>query len=103
LDPRARVLAAYRVFDGRAADLGLGRRDGETLEEHRARVTAGVALSDGHLARLAGAAEHAAYAPSAPSRDEADEAVHDARTSIGDLRRDAGLLRRLIGTYRPGL
>lgn len=103
LEPRARVLAAYRVFDGSAADLGLGRRDGETLEEHRVRVSAAVALSDGHLARFAGAVEHAAYAPASVSRADADEAVHDAKTAIADLRRDAGWIRRIVGTYRPGL
>jgi transglutaminase-like putative cysteine protease len=102
-EPRERVLAAYRVFDGAAADLGLGRREGETLEEHRARLSATVALSDGHLARLAGIAERAAYAAPAPSREEADAAGRDARTAIADLRRNAGILRRIAGTYRLGL
>jgi hypothetical protein len=102
-EPRARVLAAYRVFDGRAADLGRGRRPGETFLEHRARLAAAVALSNGHLDRLAQAAARAAYAAPSPSGEEADAAVHDARTAIRDLRRDAGWLRRLTGTYRPGL
>jgi hypothetical protein len=102
-DPRERVLAAYRVFDGAAADLGLGRREGETLEEHRARLSATVALSDGHLARLAGIAGRAAYAAPAPSREEADAAGRDARTAIADMRRSVGILRRIAGTYRPGL
>jgi transglutaminase-like putative cysteine protease len=102
-DPRERVLAAYRVFDGAAADLGLGRREGETLEEHRARLSATVALSDGHLARLAGIAGRAAYAAPTPSREEADAAGRDARTAIADMRRSVGILRRIAGTYRPGL
>jgi transglutaminase-like putative cysteine protease len=102
-DPRERVLAAYRVFDGAAADLGLGRREGETLEEHRARLSAAVALSDGHLARLTGISGRAAYAAPAPSREEAEAAGRDARTAIADLRRSAGVLRRIAGTYRPGL
>lgn len=102
-DPRERVLAAYRVFDGAAADLRLGRREGETVEEHRARLSATVALSDGHLARLAGLAERAAYAAPAPSREEADAAGRDARTAIADLRRGVGIIRRIAGTYRPGL
>jgi transglutaminase-like putative cysteine protease len=101
--PRERVLAAYRVFDGGAADLGLGRREGETLEEHAARLAAAVALSDGHLRRLAAAAGRAAYAPGSPSPEEARLATTDARLAIRDLRRDAGWLRRLVGTYRPGL
>jgi transglutaminase-like putative cysteine protease len=102
-DPRDLVLAAYRVFDGEAADLGMGRRDGETLEEHHARLTALVALSNGHLSRLTEATTRAAYAASSPSRDEAGAAVRDARTAIADLRRGAGVLRRIVGTYRPGV
>jgi transglutaminase-like putative cysteine protease len=102
-DPRERVLAAYRVFDGVATDLGLGRRDGETVEEHRARLSASVAFSDGHLGRLAQLAERAAYGSAAPGTDEADAATKDARTAIADLRKDAGVLRRIVGTYRPGL
>jgi transglutaminase-like putative cysteine protease len=102
-EPRDRILAAYRVFDGVAADLGLGRRDGETVEEHRARLSAAVAFSDGHLAHLAKVAERAAYGSSAPRAEEADAAAKDARTAIADLRKDAGPFRRIVGTYRPGL
>jgi transglutaminase-like putative cysteine protease len=102
-DPRRRVLAAYRVFDGVAADLGVGRRDGETVEEHRARLSAAVAFSDGHLADLATLAERAAYGSSAPAAEDAEAAVKDARTAIADLRKDAGLVRRIVGIYRPGL
>jgi transglutaminase-like putative cysteine protease len=102
-DPRDRILAVYRVFDGKAADLGLGRREGETLEEHRARLSAAVALSDGHLGHLAALAARAAYAEDSPSPAEAKQALRDARTAIGDLRRDAGWVRRIVGTYRPGI
>jgi transglutaminase-like putative cysteine protease len=102
-DARERVLAAYRVFDGVAADLGLGRRDGETIEEHRARLSATVALSDGHLARLVQLVGRAAYGPSPPHPEDADAAVRNARTAIADLRHDAGMLKRILGTYRPGL
>jgi transglutaminase-like putative cysteine protease len=102
-DARERVLAAYRVFDGVAADLGLGRRAGETVDEHRARIAADVAFSDGHLARLAQTVERAAYAPAEPRPDEARTAANDARTAIADVRNHAGLMRRIIGTYRPGL
>jgi hypothetical protein len=91
------------VFDGRATDLGLGRRGGETVEEHRARLSAAVALSDGHLARLATAAEQAAYSPHEPSADQADAALRDGRTAISDLRKDAGFVRRIVGVYRPGV
>lgn len=101
--PRELVLAAYRVFDGRAADLGLGRRDGETLEEHRARLSVAVALSDGHLSRLANVVARAAYGSEPPSGDEARAAIRDGRTAISDLRRHAGWVRRIAGTYRPGV
>jgi transglutaminase-like putative cysteine protease len=102
-EPRERVLAAYRVFDGEATDLGLGRREGETLEEHRARLAATVAFSDGHLGRLTSAAARAAYSPEQPTPQEAREVAQEARRAIRDLRRDAGWLRRAMGTYRPGI
>ena len=102
-EPREHVLAAYRVFDGEAADLGMGRREGETLDEHRARLAAAIAFSDGHLGRLTTLATRAAYAPEAPTRAEADASVEDAHRAIRELRRDAGLIRRIVGTYRPGV
>ncbi len=102
-EPREHVLAAYRVFDGEAADIGLGRREGETIEEHRARLAASIAFSDGHLGRLTTLAVRAAYAPESPSRSDADASTEDARKAIRDLRKEAGLLRRITGTYRPGL
>ena len=102
-EPREHVLAAYRVFDGEAADIGLGRREGETIQEHRARLAASIAFSDGHLGRLTTLAVRAAYAPESPSRSDADASTEDARKAIRDLRKEAGLLRRITGTYRPGL
>lgn len=102
-EPREHVLAAYRVFDGEAADLGLGRRDGETLDEHRARLAAAIAFTDGHLGRLTIQAIRAAYAADAPTPEEARSAVEDAHGAIRELRKDAGLIRRIVGTYRPGL
>jgi transglutaminase-like putative cysteine protease len=100
--PRELVLAAYRVFDGEAADVGLGRRDGETLEEHRLRLGRTVTVSDGHLDRLTAAATMAAYSSQAPSAGDAQEAVRAARTAGADVRRSAGLARRIVGVYRPG-
>jgi transglutaminase-like putative cysteine protease len=102
-EPREHVLAAYRVFDGEAADLGLGRRDGETLDEHRARLAAAIAFTDGHLGRLTTRATRAAYAAEAPTPEEAKASVEDAHRAIRELRKDAGLVRRIVGTYRPGL
>jgi transglutaminase-like putative cysteine protease len=102
-DPDALVLRAYRVFDGEAADLGLGRADGETLAEHRDRLAAVVPFSDGHLERLTMAATRAAYSGRPTTEAEARDALRDARTAIRDIRSDAGLVRRLRGVYRPGL
>ena len=102
-EPRDHVLAAYRVFDGEAADLGFGRRDGETLDEHRARLAAAIAFTDGHLGRLTTQAIRAAYAADAPTPEEARSAVEDAHGAIRELRKDAGLIRRIVGTYRPGV
>ena len=102
-DPDTLVLRVYRVFDGEAADLGLGRADGETLAEHRDRLAAAVRFSDGHLDRLTAAAIRAAYSGRSTTEAEAREALSDARTAIRDIRSDAGLVRRLRGVYRPGL
>jgi transglutaminase-like putative cysteine protease len=102
-EPREAVLAAYRVFDGEAADLGLGRSSGETLAEYRDRIASTVRFSDGHLATLTGAAMRAAYAPESPDPDEAREAAKAAHTAIRDMRRSTGLVRRVTGIYRPGV
>jgi hypothetical protein len=102
-EPREHILAAYRVFDGEAADLGLGRREGETLDEHRARLAAAIAFTDGHVGRLTTQATRAAYAAEPPSPEEARSAVEDAHGAIRELRKDAGLIRRIVGTYRPGV
>jgi transglutaminase-like putative cysteine protease len=102
-EPREHVLAAYRVFDGEAADLGLGRREGETLDEHRARLAAAIAFTDGHLGRLTALATRAAYAPAPPTPEEARGSVEDAHRAIRELRKDVGLVRWIVGTYRPGV
>jgi transglutaminase-like putative cysteine protease len=101
--PRDTALAAFRLFDGEAADVGLGRRPGETLSEYRGRLTERVRFSDGHLERLTSVATRAAYAEDEVDPDEARAALRDARSAIRDVRRDAGLARRLIGVYRPGI
>jgi hypothetical protein len=100
--PRQRVLATYRVFDGGAADLGLGRHEGETLQEYRERLSEGVRFSDGHLAALTTAAIRAAYSPIEPDAREASETASAAKTALRDMRRDAGFIRRITGLYRPG-
>lgn len=100
--PRELVLATYRVFDSGAADLGLGRREGETPVEYRERLSEGVHFSDGHLAALTAAAVRAAYSPIEPGADDATEATKAAKTAIRDMRRDVGIVRRIAGIYRPG-
>ncbi len=101
--PSEVVLAAYRLFEGEAADVGLGRRPGETLTEYRARLSGRVRFTDGHLARLVGSATWAAYADAEPTRDDARRALADARSAIRDVRRSVGPARRLLGVYRPGV
>lgn len=99
--PPARVLAAYRVFEGAAADLGLGRMAGETPLEHRARLARTLPSLDGHLDVLVAAAVRAAYAPEPPSPAEAADAARAAREAIRAIRRDVGIPRSLAGRYRP--
>jgi len=98
--PRELVLAAYRVFDGRAADLGLGRADGETVAEHRDRLTGAIRFSDGHLRRLTLAATRAAYSDHAVREDEAREALRASRVALRDMRKETGFARRVAGIYR---
>ena len=100
-EPRALVLAAYDVFASRAADLGLGRLPGETIEEHRRRL-ARAPEADGDLERLTRIVSAAAYAATPPGPEEALEARRAARGAIRGLRREVGLLRRVVGAYRPG-
>ena len=68
---------------------GLGRREGETLEEHRARLAAAIAFTDGHLGRLTSLARHAprtrprpprATKPTPPSTTPARRSASCART-----------------------
>jgi len=101
--PNELVLAAYRVFDGEAADLGLGRAPGETLGEHRERLMRTARFADGHLERLTDLATKAAYARGQVSPDDARAAVAEARAAIRDLRRGAGVARRTLGVFRPGI
>jgi transglutaminase-like putative cysteine protease len=100
---REAVLAAYRVFDGEAADLGMGRRDGETLLEYGLRIREAVPFSDGHLEALTAAATRAAYSAEPIAPEEAEQATRVARVAIRDMRRSAGIVRRITGVYRPGL
>jgi hypothetical protein len=100
---RNAVLAEYRAFTERAADLGFRREDGETIEEYGERLGANVRLSDGHLGRLSAAAERAAYSEEGPVDAEVGAVRSDAKVALKDVRRSVGLMRRIRGLYRPEL
>lgn len=99
--PRDLILIAYDLFESRATDLGLGRREGETRHEYQLRLRQGVRFSDGHLERLTGLADLAMYAGREPTSEEADAALEATRTLTGDIRRHAGRPRTVLGAMRP--
>jgi hypothetical protein len=98
---RERALAALRLFEARAGDVGLGRGPGETAWEYRGRLSREVQLSDGHLDRLTGIATTAAYSPRGVTDQQAHEAGRAGRTAIRDVRRSVGMARRVAGLWRP--
>ena len=99
--PRTLTLAAYRLFASRAADLGFGRRPGETMPEYHARLTRDLPSPNGDLERLTRAAAVAAYSPHDPTRGEATSAVSAGRAAIASVRGDVPLYRRIAGAFRP--
>jgi hypothetical protein len=101
--PREVVLSTYRSFSGSAADLGLGRAQGETLREFRDRLRREVRFSDGHLHRLTAIVDRAAYSEQDVTTDDASEAVSSARRALKEMRRSTPVGRRLLGVFRPGL
>ncbi len=101
--PRELVLATYRVFDGEATEIGLGRGTGETLHEYRERLLTCVTFTNGHVERLTGTANRAAYSSREIGESEAHEAVEAARTVMREMRRQTSLLKRVAGAYRPRL
>ncbi len=98
--PRALILATYDVFVERAADLGYGRGQGETLDEYGRRLSTSGALSDGHLDRLTSIAVRAAYASQDPPESDVQDAAEAASTTLHDLRGGTGWGRRISGQYR---
>jgi transglutaminase-like putative cysteine protease len=99
--PGERVVAALGMVQGVAADLGLGRRSGETLHEYRDRLRGSVVLSDGHLDLVTGLAELALYSDRPVPSDDAGAVVTASRVVVQDLRRNAGMKRRVLGALRP--
>ncbi len=102
-DPTKMVLATYRVFTGEAADLGLGRNEGETVDEYERRLAGAVSFSDGHLETLSGLVDRAAYSGRPVSEADARSAGYAARTAMREMRRNTALVRRIVGIYRPGI
>ncbi|MGH2767070.1 MAG: transglutaminase TgpA family protein [Actinomycetota bacterium] len=99
--PRRRALAAYRLLEAGAADVGLGRRPGETPLEYRSRLLDEAAPSDGHLDRLTAIVGRAMYSAGGVGTDEASEAVAAARLALRDIRRHSGPFRVAAGALRP--
>ena len=98
-DPRKLILATYDVFTQRAADLGLGRTRGETLDEYRRRATQSDRLTDGHLDRLTRVTVRAAYAPQEPSETDVLDATADASEVLRQLRQTAPLRSRILAPF----
>jgi hypothetical protein len=96
------AVAAFAVVQGVAADVGLGRRPGETLDEYRARLRESVSLSDGHLDLVAGLAQLALYSDRSILAEEAAAAAAATKLVRKDLRRSVGLGRTVLGAIRVG-
>lgn len=96
--PQERVVAAYGLFDSLTGDVGFGRRPGETPIEYQARLRNSVPFSNGHLEHITGLTHHALYSGAGVSRAQAREAVIAAKAAARDVRRHAGVGRRVLGT-----
>jgi TgpA N-terminal domain/Transglutaminase-like superfamily len=99
--PRESVVTAYRVLQAEAAEIGLGRRAGETLGEYRSRLSDSVRFSDGHLERLTGLTDRALYSRLDLLPEDGREARAATRAVMRDLRRHAGPARVTVGAFRP--
>jgi transglutaminase-like putative cysteine protease len=97
--PGERVLAAYEMLTGQAADLGLGREGAETLWEYRSRLRARVPGLDGRFDRLTGLAGRAAYSERGITQAQATEALATVRQSLRLIRRSASVGRRLLAWF----
>ncbi len=100
-DSRELVLAAYSVMTSAATDLGLGRRDDETIREYRDRLKATVLFSDGQLDTLTGLVGVAAYGNDDISRPAAEEALRLSRLIGKEIARSREPSIRLLGLLRP--
>lgn len=98
--PRDRVIAVYRVFCDRAADLGRARGAGETPSEYVARLALESGDADGSLGKLGAATIRAAFGPGELSESEVRPAASAGVASIKALRRGTPVARRAAGAYR---
>jgi transglutaminase-like putative cysteine protease len=98
--PRVRVLTAFDLMAGQAADLGFGRQPQETLLEYRTRLRQRVSSLDGDLDHLTRLTSVAAYSEAEITGAEADAALVSARRVTGDLRKAAGTVRRMTAWFR---
>jgi hypothetical protein len=94
-------MAAFRLIEYGAADVGLGRGAGETPWEYRVRLERALGLPGEHIDRLVTIAGRAMYAPGDLPADQAQEAVVVARLALRDIRRRSGVLRVVAGALRP--
>jgi transglutaminase-like putative cysteine protease len=101
--PRRRALAAFRLLEVGAADLGVGRSRGETPWEYRSRLSRAFGLGDQDLDRLTRIAGRAMYARDDLPPELAREAVAAARLVLRDIRRRVGTVRVFLGALRPSL
>lgn len=99
--PRRRAMAAFRVLEAGAADLGVGRSGGETPWEYRARLVRVFGLDAQDLDRLTGIAARAMYGRGDVPAAQAGEAVASARRVLRAVRRRVGAARVLLGAIRP--
>lgn len=103
--PRELVLAAYSTMTAAAADLGLGRRENETVQEYSDRLKATVLFSDGHLDRLTRLVGMAAYGSEPVAPPSAEEALRLSRSIGKEIARSQEPSSRVLGLLRlpPGL
>ncbi|HEX8099269.1 MAG TPA: DUF3488 and transglutaminase-like domain-containing protein [Actinomycetota bacterium] len=98
--PRERVVAAYSLMTARAADLGVGPKEQETVHEYAGRLKATVPFSNGHLDRLAQLVATAAYGSSGVGGTSAEEAAVLARRVTKEIAASRDLSTRLFGFFR---
>lgn len=96
--PHERVTAAYGLFESLAGDVGLGRRQGETPLEYEKRLKGLVPFDARHLERLTALLGRALYSLADLTRTHARDAVAAAKAAARDVRRHAGMRKRVLGT-----